>query len=240
MERPSPSSTPPLYWLNPAGLRPGDIVLEKGGGSQSNIIRLADGGDFSHALLWLGPTDLIEAVDVGARVISYTRVVIDKPGNWSVLRLVDNAEGAARAANEARRLAFKPYNLKGALNTKLGFSRTPDHMRLFCSQLVAEAYTRAGISLIPGTAPEMVTPGKLQSAATLTAIETPLTTIPPSKLADARAALDRNSFYQESPMDRERVASQEAFLAVRSAANALPDPRHPGVRHPAGNLAELL
>jgi hypothetical protein len=163
-----------LWHLDPGRLIPGDILLEHDTGPISTIIRAVDGGDYSHALLWLGSTSLVEAVGQGARVISFARIVIDDPSKWLLLRYPD-ASAAARASVEARNIAHKAYNLRGALNTQLRLPMDANPAKLFCSQLVAEAYHRAGVELVRGIAPARVTPRLLQTASNLAASPAPVT-----------------------------------------------------------------
>jgi uncharacterized protein YycO len=95
-------------WIfDPTKLMPGDIVLERGGGIRSKGVALADGGTYSHALLWLGNTDFIESLSGGVRVISFARVVVEKPN----LRFVEAPVVAARATAAARNMAHKEYDL---------------------------------------------------------------------------------------------------------------------------------
>ena len=230
-----------LYLLDPAGLLAGDILLESGTGFTSAAIRYVDGGNFSHALMWLGGNQLIEAVDCGARLISYTRVIIENPTSWKLLRFTGDAATAAKAAAEARNLAHKRYDTIGAISTTRWRIRSrPDVTMLFCSQLVAESYSRAGIALVEGAEPHKVSPAMLEKCARLTALAVPLTEIASDKLGEAVAVLKRDKVYSGSPMDRELLAVQEAFDAVQARASALTPPQGSGVRMPPGNLSDLL
>lgn len=101
-----------LYVFDSTKLLPGDIVLEMGAGIRSKAIAAAVGGDYSHALIWVGGTDFIEVVRQGTRVISFARVVVARPDSWMVLRFPDRRI-ASNAALEARQIAHKGYNLKG-------------------------------------------------------------------------------------------------------------------------------
>jgi hypothetical protein len=233
------SSTRRLWHLDPDKLRAGDVLLERGSGVRSKAIAAKDGGDFSHALMWLGTTDLIEAVGQGARVISFMRVIVEDPDQWLLLRLADDT-AAARASIEARNIAHKGYNLKGALNTQLGLRLKPDPAKLFCSQLVAEAYQRAGVMLLNGVAADMVTPALLQQKSILTAMAVPLTEIPAEHMAEAATFLDRDKAYESSPMWKEMTAASEAVEAVKDRVSKLKVPDIPGIRFPPGNLHELL
>jgi Permuted papain-like amidase enzyme, YaeF/YiiX, C92 family len=229
-----------LWRFDPSHLRAGDVVLEMGSGLHSKGIAAADHGDFSHALMWIGGTDFIEAVGEGARVISFARIIVEKRNKWTVLRLVDDAAHADKAAWEARRIAHKGYDLKGAINTKLRIRSKPDHTKLFCSQLVAEAYSRAGVSLVEGVTAEFVTPRMLQNESLLTRVEHPFVEIPREELSAAEAILDRDQAYVGSSMSKEMAAARGAFEAVQARANALSAPQVRGIQFPPGNLSELL
>ena len=133
------------FWrFDPSQLLPGDVLLERGDSWKSAAVVAIDGGRYSHALLCLGGSDFLEAVAVGARIISFARAIIREPDNWALLRLVNDPEAAARAASHARNLAHKPYNLSGVISTKLPLSPSGQRARLFCSQLVAEQYKKNG------------------------------------------------------------------------------------------------
>jgi hypothetical protein len=229
-----------IWHFDPSGLQPGDIILENGQGLGAAAIRFFDIGNYSHALLWLGGTSFLEAMPGGARVISHARVLIEEPERWLVLRLADS-EAAARAASLARKLAAKPYDGEGAASTILPLRRNPDRTKLFCSQLVAEAYARAGVEIVDRQLlPHEITPAALEYSSLLTRIPSPLRELSPERAVAAVPALDRGRFYRDTPMEREMVAAQTAFAAVKVQADKLPPPNKPGVQFPAGNLSDLL
>jgi hypothetical protein len=234
------ASSRKLWWFDPARLEPGDVVLESSAGLRAKGIRVVDGGDFSHALMWIGGTDFIEAVGGGARVISFARIIVRDPKRWMVLRFTGDQSAGIRAAQEARRIAHKGYDFKGAINTKLKRRKKADHTRLFCSQLVAEAYLRAGVSLVDGFNADMVTPGALQKLSHLVKIDTPLMEISPERHQDIEAFIDRDKAYEQTHMAKEMVTAQEAFATVRKSIGLLSVPANSSVRFPPGNLAELL
>lgn len=147
-----------LTWrIDRHALQPGDVLLEAGATLFGAAIRKADHGAYSHALMWVGNTDFVEAVGGGSRVISFARVLITRPERWLLLRHPD-ADLARAAAVEARNLAHKRYSLPKAVGTKLPVRPSTSPTSLFCSHLVAEAYARAGVPLIPRKAAAKVTP----------------------------------------------------------------------------------
>jgi hypothetical protein len=187
-------------------------VLERGSGLISRGIRTVEGGEYSHALIFLGNTDFLEAVGIGARVISYVRVPISDPLDWIVLRHPD-PQIAQHAADKARNLAHKEYGTAAALRSKTPFPLRGDPTSIFCSQLVAEAFERAGETLVKGKHPSQVTPKLLHENSTLK----PLQAIPVRELIDRNIpALDRDVEYVDSAPAQELNASQSAFKAVES------------------------
>ena len=223
-------------WIfDPSKLLPGDIVLELGSSLQSKGIALFDGGTYSHALLWLGNTDFIEAQREGARVISFARVVVRKPKRWRLLRLEDDPAGAVRAAAAARNMAHKEYDLRGALQAKAGGRKKPDRTKLFCSQLVAVAYEEAGISIVDGLTTQEVMPSSLENSPKLKSLPLPLLPVSPGMAAP----IDRDAGYKDSPMHQEMLASQAVFKAVFDEIGTLANPGA-GVRFPPADLYELL
>jgi hypothetical protein len=76
-------------------------------------------------------------------------------------------------------MAFKEYDLIGAGSSFFGGRSQAATDRRFCSQLVTEAYARAGLVLIPGRHPEQVTPNMLVHSSELA--------VAPLPLMDARA-----------------------------------------------------
>ncbi|WP_316163441.1 YiiX/YebB-like N1pC/P60 family cysteine hydrolase [Bradyrhizobium sp. SZCCHNRI20481] len=222
-------------WIfDPGKLQPGDVVLERGKRLRSKAIALADRGTYSHALLWLGNTDFIEAVGNGVRVISFQRVLVHHPKRWLLIRLVEDPGKAQKAAAVARNLAHKKYDLRGALSTKMGGRKTPDPTSLFCSQLVATAYAEAGYAIAPGKIAAQVTPADIENKSGMTSIPLPLVEVERGRKAN------RDESYKGTSMEREMQVSQEAFLAVQGHIDTLEDPATDGVNFPPGSLYDFL
>jgi uncharacterized protein YycO len=139
-----------LWRLDVSRLEAGDVLLERAPTATSAVIRGATRGAYSHALIWMGNTDFMEAVGDGVRAMPYARIVTSDPKRWSLLRLDSDPKAAVAAATYARTHSFKDYNLTGAIASLLPTSRRARSITLFCSQLVAVAYEAAGIDLCPG------------------------------------------------------------------------------------------
>jgi hypothetical protein len=214
-------------------LRPGDVVLERGSGFFSRVIQTADCGKYSHALIFLGGTDFLEAVGVGARVISYVRIAIADPSDWVVLRH-PNAETARRAAHKARHLAHKTYGMIAAARSILPGRFEDDSSRIFCSQLVATAYERAGAKLVTGKEARQITPRLLYERSSLRQLKS----LPIRKPIGRKVpALDRDAHYAETGVAREMRISQSVYKAVQPELDRLINALE--VRPRPGNLVEV-
>jgi len=89
-------------------MQEGDIALERGSGLGAAVTAGLTGGRYSHALIWIGGGDFIEALPTGIRVLQAMRVPISSIDNWKLLRLRDDRQNeAAQAALHARKMSFK-------------------------------------------------------------------------------------------------------------------------------------
>lgn len=206
-----PDATVSSTVFDPAGLFPGDVVLERSAGKESDLITKFDGGNYSHVLMHLGAGEFIEAIDGGSRSISFLRLPLDEPEHWSLFRYVGAGKMsrivAEQAALEARNLAHMPYNLWGALTSITPVPGRPS-TALFCSELVAEAFRRAGAEIEPGLPPEKTTPRVVERSNRFVAI-TPL-----PLMSAVSPAGDRGEAYAATPMHAENQLVQRVFAQL--------------------------
>ncbi|GEM_PF-6596287 len=233
-----------LWRFDPAGLVAGDVVLERGPGRLSKLIMWVDGGNYSHALLWLGGTDFLEAVGTGVRVISFARVLVSNPDDWLMLRLPGNPVAAAEAVTHARNMAHKLYDRVGAISTKIPLRDGANPIALFCSQLVATAYEMAGIQLVAKVPASKVTPNMLHQRSVLVVMApTPLVELDfllEENEDTVQFYMDRDKAYTESHMQREMEISQEAFHLVRPMYDGITLPKGCPIGSPPGNLSDAI
>ena len=138
-----------------ASMRSGDVLLFRGSGVLSWLIRLATHSDYSHAGLvfrYRARVYCLEAVGKGVRLIAVSRLLDHYPGGVFYCGL-----GAAEPAREtALGFGFQqlclPYDVFGLVRFALALifawrrPVNPDN-RWFCSELVAAAYRIAGFPL---------------------------------------------------------------------------------------------
>lgn len=149
-----------LYTYDISSLRAGDVLLSTTQQKPSRIIRKATGSDYSHAMLYVHNT-IIHAEGEGVFTTNPQRRMFPS-GASIVLRLRDpSAVDLKKVCNFAVSLAGGLYSVPEAVlaailqRTKTA-ALSPDQ---YCSRLVAQAYSHAGIQLV--TNPDYCSPGDL-------------------------------------------------------------------------------
>jgi hypothetical protein len=169
------------HFLDAQKLKPGDVVLECGDGKLSALIKFVDKvasedertrARFSHAFIYVGAGMIMEA-DEGVRMLIAARVVTDAPDTFLILRHPDQPDGIGVSwLKEMGDLSLfaalqpeanKPYAWWGAVRSVLRIGPKQQNA-FFCSEVVGEAYRRAGVTLFDDDrAPEDITPNALLS-----------------------------------------------------------------------------
>ena len=152
---------------------PGDIGLTKIGGLAGAFVNFGQWfvGDFApvqHALVYVGEGMVVQAMPSGAELIPLkdaSPVVM-----WST-DLISLGDGEREViCREAKALVGTPYGFLDYLSIaleRLGvrprwvLKRVISSKTLICSQLVVEAYLRAGVDLFPHEFPGDQTPGDI-------------------------------------------------------------------------------
>lgn len=153
---------------------PGDFALTKISGLTGRFISagqylVGDGAPVQHAYLYVGNDEIVQAMPGGAELIRLADA--NAPVMWSTGRLHLTAADRMRIVSAARGLVGTPYSFVDYLSIALAYYRirprwvrefVADSGHLICSQLVDEAYLRAGVHLFDdGRLPGDVTPGDL-------------------------------------------------------------------------------
>lgn len=218
----------------------GDIILERGDDKAAGAIATATGGQFSHALIYVGGDDVVEAMPGGVRSLSLHRLPVTEKSVLKLLRVeAAHKSIAAKAAEHARGETFKQYDMRGALTSQSAPRKTPLNSALFCSQLVAKSYAQAGLDLAPGYTLSSISPNHLERSPMLQSRSLPLKPAPKALLPLLASALkDRSAAYKTSTMAQEMEVARKAYeLAMGAIAKT-------GFRFHAafspGNLHELL
>ncbi|GAB1259859.1 YiiX/YebB-like N1pC/P60 family cysteine hydrolase [Aurantivibrio plasticivorans] len=139
------------YLLDLKALKPGDIVLESGETPFfSEAIKKATKSDYSHAMIYTDQT-LIHAVKKeGVFSKNPQRILVSSEEGFKVLRLKDASLRSKlnRVCDNARTKVGSLYSITEASMSVLPNNLERTSRKQFCSRLVAQSYSQAGISLV--------------------------------------------------------------------------------------------
>jgi hypothetical protein len=204
------------YLLDVQALRVGDVVLTSSPGQPvSELIRAVTKADYSHAILVLDPPYAIESSDYGVVKFRLDRFAVREPRNIALRRMRPSLSARVDfrgMVKFAERMVTREYADREVLAAL--FERVPrlEQGRFFCSQLVAEAYRSAGLTLVPDRRPERTTPAMLADSDAFDEVREFLRFCKASDLPLIPAFLDGPN--PQSPAEKETEARQTAFRAV--------------------------
>lgn len=141
------------YVLDIEKLESSDIILTRNNKLTSRLIRYFTEGEFSHALIYVSHSSVIEATREGRVFAENTqRLVFDNLDDCKVFRCKQTLNDNIKRKIEyfVRGQVSTLYSVKEAIRVrKLGNSEV-DALEgtQFCSRLVAQAYSHAGIQLV--------------------------------------------------------------------------------------------
>ena len=153
--------------ISPAALKLGDLIVSTTGANVSTAIRVGTGSPVSHAMLFVGGGQVIEAVGTGVRRVPLGTAIND--ASLAVAyRVPDLSEKeGSLVVNFAVQQIGRKYNTSGAAGA--GVARNPlacaasgvvicvaanagmfsSGGRFYCSELVLAAYVAANRPLVP-------------------------------------------------------------------------------------------
>ncbi|MEO9805256.1 MAG: YiiX/YebB-like N1pC/P60 family cysteine hydrolase [Reichenbachiella sp.] len=197
-----------MYCFEIDQLQPGDILLTRSDSRVSELVRKVTGSQYSHAILYLGISSIIESDGLGVQSNNLQRILITNNDDAKVLRLKSDSRSSIIQNVEiyARRLVGTAYSTDEAkishLNTQ---SSAKEPNRQFCSRFVAQSYSDAGINLVDN--PDYCTPEHLLQSDQLLSVENCL------RVASLKEIEFANS---ENPMDRQTKIHNEIFAKART------------------------
>lgn len=197
-----------MFILDADRLRVGDIILTADQSLRSKGIRVATGGSFSHAMLYVADHSYIHSDGDGVHSGNTQRRLFSALGEAVVLRLRNPDPSAVeRACVYARTQVGKQYSKTEAVRSikfRDGAEQVEDSNRQFCSRLVAQAYLVAGVPLVPNA--DYCYPSDFATSQLLQAVAAPL--------RQARAA-EIEFAHSESPIERQTRATNFILDEVR-------------------------
>lgn len=154
--------------------QPGDFALTRIPGFTGRFVAagqwlVGDAAPVQHAYVYVGWGQVVQAMPGGAELIPLEEA--HEPVMWSTGKIDLHPWARMRIVAEARSLVGTPYSFLDYASIALAHYRirpawvrdfVADSGHLICSQLVDEAYLRAGVHLFSdGRIPGDVTPGDL-------------------------------------------------------------------------------
>ncbi len=178
-----------------SSLKPADILLSTGSGAVSNVIRKGTGSRFSHAALYIGNGNIIEAIGTGVVNQSLKSAMSDDTLVVVFRHKTISPSQAATAISYARKQVGKKYDASGAASSAsgspvviaVGFIMGPigtvlttglsaagaynainSEGSFYCSELVAHAFAKANCPI--GPSKSSITPKAVSNSSKLTLI----------------------------------------------------------------------
>lgn len=159
-----------LYSIDEEFLRPGDIILTSADTTGSKAIRIATGGEYSHAMVYVGHASIVDAMPEGVHARNTQRMHFPEGVAVKVLRFKGGLsdEAAKTVCDFARAQVGRQYATFDAARVVVAKGNTLSRKQ-FCSRLVAQAYRGAGLNIV-GDA-NYCSPNEIGKSASLVPVE---------------------------------------------------------------------
>ncbi|EPA99427.1 hypothetical protein PG5_02340 [Pseudomonas sp. G5(2012)] len=174
----------------------GDIVLTTTPDPMSLTIRRVTGADISHAMICVGKSSVIDSTGDGVHARNLERLILEPGCAGYVLRPLKplTTEQLHSVISFVRAAVGTRYSMTGAAKSVLaGFVVG---RRQYCSRLVAQAYHRAGVNLVPDA--DFCHPGELLKSVALVEIPNVLRDLSAAEEADWRDSIDHVQAMRDS------------------------------------------
>lgn len=144
-----------MYLLDKDKLEAGDIILTRSSSRISEMVRKWTDSQFSHAILYVGISSIIDSDGLGVQSNNIQRLLIEEYGDAVVLRIKDTNKKPliSKAEFFARQKIGTGYSTDEAKIAKVSKeldAKQPN--RQFCTRFIAQAYESAGIKLVENAA----------------------------------------------------------------------------------------
>lgn len=140
-----------MLLLNIDKLEEGDIILIRSESRISEIVRRLTKSRYSHAILYVGVSSVIDSDGYGVQSNNIQRILIKKEDDAVVLRIIDNNNKKKLIDVEdfARQKIGTEYSTDEAKIAALSKElEAKEPNRQFCTRFIAQAFESAGIKLV--------------------------------------------------------------------------------------------
>src|SRR5258708_4770272 len=182
--------------LDESLLLPGDIILSTQNHYVSKAIRTATKSDISHAMLYVARGSVIDSTSEGVHARNTQRLFYDDDCAIHVRRLVANLSDKQRdtVIRYARNQIGTRYSMGEAIRSATATNRVPSRQQ-FCSRLVAQSYSAAGIDLV--STPAFCTPDDVKNSSLLAAVPDVVTPVSDEHVESVERDFDTNEVMRE-------------------------------------------
>ena len=137
--------------LNAQRLQVGDIILTSGPNKVSKAVRRATNSDFSHAMIYVQHSSIIDATADGVHASNVQRLFFEEDSVVVALRHRPALAGETirKITDFARAATGTEYSKTEAVGVVARRMRSVGSRKQFCSRLAAQAYAFAGVNLVP-------------------------------------------------------------------------------------------
>lgn len=140
-----------MYLIENDKLEIGDIILIKSESRISEMVRRLTGSQYSHAILYVGVSSIIDSDGYGVQANNLQRLLIEKEDDAIVLRIKDKEKKNILSSIEffARQKIGTEYSTEEAkIATIAKELKAKEPNRQFCTRFIAQAYDSSGIKLV--------------------------------------------------------------------------------------------
>jgi len=195
-----------MYLLDKDKLKTGDIILIKSESRISQMVRRLTGSQYSHAMLFVGVSSIIDSDGYGVQSNNLQRILIENENDAVVLRIKQNKSNELNKVETfARQKIGTQYSTEeakiAAISKELD-AKEPN--RQFCTRFIAQAYNNAGIKLVDN--PDYCVPEDVLESPNLTIISNVL------RIASKKEIEFANS---ENPLAKQREIHNRIFERAR-------------------------
>lgn len=157
-----------MYIVDLSKLLPGDIILERDDRDLSKLVRKLSKSQYSHALLYTGNSNCIDAGDI-VKSCNLQRKLYNNCDDVCVLRLKKefyDDDIIEAAICYVRMVVGQEYSMEDAKKMALRNADNPMSNRQICTRLIAQSYKKGNIELVENedfpTPEDILQSGKLE------------------------------------------------------------------------------
>lgn len=182
--------------LDESKLVPGDIILSTEDHYVSKAIRAATRSDISHAMIYVARCSLIDSTGEGVHARNTRRIFFNDNCAVYVRRLTAGLsdEQCELIINFARNRIGTRYSKREVVRSSFGKKKNPTRQQ-FCSRLVAQAYTGAGIGLVESS--DYCMPDEIKNSTSLVAVADAVIPVRDEYVARVQRDFDTNDIMRE-------------------------------------------